>query len=144
MNKCKICKKEFKPRYRTTEMFCSKTCENKYKYEYQKNKKPKPIKTVSKKRQAEIPQYKKLRFEFLNKPENKICFIGGCGKRANTVEHTRGRKGFADQWARNNNISLYLDVRYWKPCCLEHNLELENNTELSKAYQLSKLTGKKK
>ena len=55
-----------------------------------------------------------------------------------------GRKGFADQWAKDNNISLYLDERFWKPCCLAHNLELENNPELSKKYQLSKIHHGKK
>ena len=55
-----------------------------------------------------------------------------------------GRVGYADDWARDNKISLYLDIRFWKPCCLAHNLELENNPELSKKYQLSKIHGGKK
>ena len=91
-----------------------------------------------------MPKYKKKRIEFLSKPENSICFISGCNSRANTIEHTRGRVGYADDFARENGITLYLDERFWKPCCLHHNQELENNPELSKAYQLSKLTGKKK
>lgn len=55
-----------------------------------------------------------------------------------------GRIGYADDWAIENGITLFLDVRFWKPCCLEHNLELENNPELSKQYQLSKIHGGKK
>jgi len=141
--KCKNCGELFKPRYRTTERFCSYKCQT----EDLKDKpvaKRTPIKPFSKKRLAEMPKYKKKRLEFLSKPENQICFIDGCTNRAKTVEHTRGRKGYADDAARDAGITLYLDERFWKPCCLHHNQELENNPELSKAYQLSKLTGKKK
>ncbi len=104
----------------------------------------KPIKPVSDKRKVENAKYTVLRIEFLGKPENKICFINGCNKPADTIEHTRGRKGYADEWARDNKISLYIDVRFFKPCCCEHNLELERNPELAKEYQLSKIHGGKK
>lgn len=104
----------------------------------------KPIPKVSKKRKIENTQYTIKRLQFLAQPENLRCFIEGCNKRADTVEHTMGRKGFADQWARDNNISLYLDVRFWKPCCNDHNLELERNPELSQKYQLSKISGNAK
>lgn len=103
-----------------------------------------PIPKVSKKRKIENTQYTIKRLQFLAQPENLRCFIEGCNKRADTVEHTMGRKGFADQWARDNNISLYLDVRFWKPCCNDHNLELERNPELSQKYQLSKISGNAK
>lgn len=72
------------------------------------------------------------------------CFIDGCNNVANTIEHTRGRVGYADEWARENNITLYIDKRFLKACCLQHNGELENNSELSKEYQLSKIHGGKK
>lgn len=99
----------------------------------------KPIPKVSKKRQIENAKYSVLRIEFLSKPENQICFVEECSRKANTIEHTKQRIGFADQWARDNNISLFLDVRFWKPCCLECNLELENNPEMARKYKLSKL-----
>lgn len=90
-------------------------------------------------------KYSVLRIEFLGKKENKICFIDGCNKKANSVEHRKGRgQGYFDQWAEDNNICKTLDVRYWAACCVEHNLELENNPELSKKYQLSKIHGGKK
>lgn len=91
---------------------------------------PEPIKKVSKKRNLENREYTKLRKAFL--AENATCFIEGCNKIADTIEHTAGR-----------GIN-YLNVDTWKPCCLEHNLELENNAELSKKYQLSKIHGGKK
>lgn len=107
------------------------------KLEYQKNSKQgttnwnkgnkKPIRKVSLKRAIENKIYIKKRKEFLDRSENKYCFIDGCNKIANTIEHTAGRIG-----------EMYLNEKYWKPCCLEHNLELENNSKLSKKYQLSK------
>lgn len=88
----------------------------------------KPIPKISKKRQIDNAKYSVLRLEFLGKPENQICFIKGCGKKATTIEHRRGR------WGTN-----FLDTSTWAGCCLEHNLELENNPELAKEYKLSKL-----
>lgn len=99
----------------------------------------KSINKVSPKREVENKQYTIDRKEFLFRPENSKCFIEGCNRQANTIEHTKGRKGFADEWARLNNISLLLDQRFWKPCCIQHNLELETNPELSKKYQLSRI-----
>ena len=97
-----------------------------------KQKKVYVIPQVSKKRKVEMLQYSVLRTEFLAKPENQVCFIDGCNKKATTVEHRSGR-----------GIN-YLNVETWAGCCLEHNLELENNPELSKKYQLSKIHNGKK
>lgn len=100
--------------------------------------------TKSQKRKSEDSIYTILRKRFLNMPQNMICFIGGCGNRATTIEHTKGRLGYADQWARDNDISLYLDVRFWKGCCFECNGKLENDADLSHKYQLSKIHKGKK
>jgi len=88
------------------------------------------VNKVSTKRQKESVIYSKLRIEFLK--ENTICFIDGCNSIADTIEHTKGR-----------GIN-YLKVEYWKPCCLKHNLELENNPAMAQKYQLSKLHNGKK
>lgn len=109
-----------------------------------KVKEAKPIKKVSVKLKKHNLTYTPLRKKFLSQKENQWCFIEGCGKMANTVEHTKGRQGYADEWAKENKIPLLLDVRFWKPCCLKHNLELESNHKLSKQYQLSKLHPGKK
>lgn len=114
------------------------------KWKKSESKEKKPIPKFSKKREKENREYTIKRLQFLAQPENLRCFIDGCNKRADTIEHTMGRKGFADDWARENNVSLLLDVRFWKPCCNYHNLELERNPELSQKYQLSKITGKAK
>jgi hypothetical protein len=93
----------------------------------------KPISKVSDKRKIDNLKYDAQRIVFLGKPENKICFIDGCNRKANTIEHRAGR------WGKN-----FLDESTWAGCCSEHNIELENNPELSKKYQLSKITGKEK
>jgi hypothetical protein len=99
-------------------------------YDWFNAQKTKPIKKLSQKRLNQNSEYLKLRMEFLS--DNPKCFIEGCEKIGNTIEHTAGR-----------GIN-YLNVETWKPCCLEHNLELENNPELSKKYQVSKIHGGKK
>jgi hypothetical protein len=152
------CQNEFKL-YKTTDKFCSMSCLSKCTPKKVKKtnslgftkdfintvrktpikRSQKPIKKVSKKQAVILAKYSVLRIQFLGRPENKFCFIEGCGKLATTIEHQKGRKGFADEWAKENNISLTIDERFFKPCCLFHNLELENNPELSKKYQLSKI-----
>lgn len=141
--KCKCCGEKFKPRYKSTERFCSYQCAN----DDAKSKPPKQrvkIKPVSDKRKKQQKTYKVDRLEFLADPLNAICFVDGCNKKSNTIEHRMGRVGYADEWARINNVPLYLDKRYWAGCCLEHNLEFERNPELSRKYQLSKIHGGKK
>lgn len=140
--KCRECQKEFTP-YNSLQKYCSYQCA-KSDSDSLRKKPRKPIKVISKQRAKDLPKYIKLREEFLSKPENQVCFIDGCFRFANSIEHSAGRRGYADDWAKENKISLYLDVRFWKPCCWEHNLELERNSELSKKYQLSKITGKPK
>ncbi|MCP1996621.1 hypothetical protein [Flavobacterium sp. HSC-61S13] len=130
------CSNTFK-QYNSLQKYCSPTCQKTH-------AKPKRINKVSKKRKEDNEIYSIIRLEFLSKEYNQICFIEECNRPATSVEHTRGRIGYADDWARENDITLFLDVRFWKPCCIEHNLELENNSELSKKHQLSRIHGGKK
>lgn len=95
-------------------------------------KKAYKISKMSEKRKKEKPIYNKERLEFLGRPENQFCFIEGCNKPADTVEHSAGRG------------ANYLNKETWRPCCWAHNIELENNPELSKKYQVSKIHGGKK
>ena len=134
LKKCadKECENEFQV-FNSIQKYCSAKCLNKNRKVDLKLKSPKPIKKVSDKRKMEDIIYRSERIKFLSLPENKICFIEGCNKQATTIEHRAGR------WGSN-----YLDTNTWAPCCLEHNLELENNSELSKKYQFSKITGKPK
>jgi hypothetical protein len=104
------------------------------------------IKPISDKRKKEQALYQLERILFLREPENQNCAIKGtyCTGKATSIEHSAGRKGYYDEWSRENNISLYLDKRFWKAACNNCNLELENNPELSKQHQLSKIHGGKK
>lgn len=139
---CK-CGAEFQP-YNSFQKFCSSACKFKYGPPVNLKLKPmKPIPKVSKKREPLNRIYEKVRIEVLSEAKFK-CFIDGCKNVANTCEHRMGRKGYADEWARENNIPLLIDKRYLAPCCNFHNLELENNPDLSKQYQLSKIHGGKK
>lgn len=107
-------------------------------------KAPKRIKPQSAKQIKNTKEYTQKRREFLARPENKKCFVAGCKRIANTIEHTKGRQGYADDKARLEGLTLLLDERYWKPCCIQHNLEFESNAKLSNEYQESKLHPGKK
>ena len=128
--------------FKTTDAFCSAKCmfEHKSSRKSNETKRITPVRKVSKKREKESAQYRIRRLNFLAQPGNQRCQINGsnCSKKATTIEHSKGRQGFADEFAREINISLYLDERFWKPACLNCNLEMENNTELSHKHQLSK------
>lgn len=141
IKKCKECGQEYR-QYNSLVKYCSRPCAD-------KNAKPKefkpktPIKKVSDKRKKLLPVYDKIRIEVLSEAKFK-CFVDGCKNVATTCEHQKGRKGFADEWAIENNIPLLIDKRFLKPCCNFHNTEFENNTDLSMEYQLSKLHDGKK
>lgn len=102
-------------------------------------KQQKPIPKKSKKKQVEDLQYSVLRIEFLGKPENKICPIYGLP--TTDIHHKKGRIGFADQWARDNNISLTLDTRFWVALSRKGHDYVEDNPEWAKenGYSLSRL-----
>jgi len=134
------CGNNFQP-FKTTDKYCSFQCA---KANAPKPKKRKRIPHFSTARTLENKIYTIHRAEFLKKPENKICFIEGCKASSTTIEHIRGRVGYADPWARERGITLFLDRRHWAGCCLFHNLELERDPVLSKKHQLSKIHGGKK
>lgn len=99
----------------------------------------KPIKKVTDKQKILNAKYSVLRIEFLGKPENKICPIT---KRGTTdVHHKMGRIGFADQWARENNIPLLIDTRFWVSLSREGHKYVEENPVWAKenGYSLSRL-----
>lgn len=135
----KDCCNEFK-QYNSLQKYCGPACINKNRKVNIKLKPINKINQISSKRKALIPVYQKVRIEVLTEANFK-CFIDGCTNVANTIEHQMGRVGYADEWARENNITLYVDKRFLKACCMHHNGELENNPELSKQYQFSKIHG---
>lgn len=110
----------------------SQICFIKCDYKQEKSKKAKipiRIKQVSEKRKLEDIEYKRLRSEFLSKPENKICPI--TGQPTTEIHHKRKRRGYADDWARENKISLYLDTRFWLAVSRDGHAWIEDNPEES-------------
>jgi len=100
----------------------------------------KPIPKVSAKRKIENLKYSALRVEFLGKKENKICPIT---KQPTTeLHHKMGRVGFADEWARLNNISLLIDVRYFLAVSRNGHRWIEENPAEAKemGYSADRLT----
>jgi hypothetical protein len=72
-------------------------------------KKKAPIRKVSAKRAAENPIYSERRVIFL---DGKKCAVFP-SLDATEVHHKKGRQGYADQWAKDHKITLYLDERWW-------------------------------
>lgn len=133
----KACRKEFK-QFNSLQKYCSWECKN-------ANEKPKERKVykrpnkVSKKQAVINAKYSVLRIEFLGKKENQICPIKGT--QATDVHHKIGRIGFADEWARLNNVPLTLDTRFWIALSREGHKKVEENPEWAKenGYSLNRL-----
>lgn len=71
----------------------------------------KPIKVMSTKMKTQLAKYHRLKIKFMERPENKLCPVN---KQPTTdVHHMMGRVGFADDFARENDIPLLLDERFW-------------------------------
>src|SRR5688572_3010395 len=81
-----------------------------------------PIKKVSEKMAKAIAEYSKIKKEWI---KGKRCAVFP-EKPAIDVHHKKGRVGFADQWARLNNIPLLIDTRFWLPVSREGHTEIEN------------------
>lgn len=126
MKKCsdKECDNEF-TQYKSTDKYCSFKCYNKNRKVDLTLKSPKPINKVSEKRKLEDIIYKSERIKFLSLPENKTCPI--TGKLATEIHHKCKRRGYADQWAIENKVSLYLDKRFWLAVSREGHQKIEEN-----------------
>lgn len=136
---CKFCGTEFK-KYRTTDKYCSGVCQFKDKKPDLTLKSPKPIRKISKKQAVLNAQYLVANKEFLSKAENQICPV--TKQKATEVHHKKGRVGYADEWARENNIPLSLDVRFFLAVSRKGHRQIEENPEWAKemGYSLSRLT----
>lgn len=58
------------------------------------------------------------------------------------IHHKMGRVGYADQWARDNDISLLIDIRFFLAVSREGHIWIESNREEAekKGYILSRLS----
>jgi hypothetical protein len=59
---------------------------------------------------------------------------------ATDIHHMKGRVGYADQWARENGITLLLDERFWLPVSRAGHNQIETNTEWARkmGYSMSR------
>lgn len=131
------CENKFTPRFRTTEKYCSSKC-------YFEDLEPPKIYSAppnkkSKKRQKEDRVYSKRRKIFLEDPVNQICPVKGI--RTTEVHHQMGRVGYADEEARMNGITLFLDERYWLAVSSPGHKLIELQPEWAKrmGYSLNRL-----
>lgn len=76
-----------------------------------KTSKPRtPIRKISSKQSKLNREYSQVRKAFLI--VNPKCRVFPT-ERATQVHHTMGRRGYADDYARENDISLTVDIRYF-------------------------------
>ncbi len=95
----------------------------------------KPIPKFSKKREKENREYTIKRLQFLAQPENLRCPI--TKEKATDIHHKMGRIGYADEWARQENIPLLLDVRFWLAVSRKGHQMIEENPEWAKENNYS-------
>lgn len=59
---------------------------------------------------AEISEYVRIKNKYLlDNPDCIVCGLSG----ADSIHHRKGKVGYADEWARKNNISLLIDKRFF-------------------------------
>lgn len=92
---------------------CS-SCSRKARKGTPEKKKPQRIKQISSKKIKEINEYTKLQKDFFKDPKNRICKVCGKGG-ADSIHHSKGKVGYADEEARLKGITLLNDVRFWVP-----------------------------
>lgn len=127
------CKKSFRP-YSSFDKYCSWECQKKS--EKKKiPKKSKAIPKISKKQSDMLLKYKKIRNEFLSRPENKYCPV--TGMRATEVHHKMGKIGYADEWAREFDVPLLIDERYFLAVSRTGHNRIELNPEWAKENNYS-------
>ncbi len=83
----------------------------------------KRIPKFSQKRLKEIPDYAKESKEFL---KDKRCAVIP-QLPATEIHHMKGRIGYADEWARQNNVTLLMDKHYWLPVSRPGHIKVELN-----------------
>lgn len=95
----------------------------------------KPLPKISKKRAVENAKYTVAKIQFMSRPENKVCPV--TGQPTTDIHHKCGRVGFADQWARTNNVTLLLDSRFWLAVSREGHRQIEENPGWAKEMGFS-------
>ena len=94
-----------------------------------KPKKNYRIPKVSKKRAKENTEYNLIAKKF--KKDNPICSVGilECTRETMDVHHKKGRVGYVDDYARENEVKLLVDVRFFLPVCRTCHTYIEEHSE---------------
>jgi hypothetical protein len=129
--KNKKCNNKFR-QYNSLQQYCSFSCKK-------EDKKVKPIRQIGSKMVKRLTEYSRQRPIFLDKPKNKRCPV--TGERTNQIHHKKGRKGYADKWARDNDVWLLNDERFFLAVSEDGHREIEGNTTwaMEQGYSLSRL-----
>ena len=98
-----------------------------------------PIRSVGKKREKLNIKYSVERKEYLE--IHPICEVVGCTCEATEIHHKMGKIGYADQWARDNDIPLLIDKRFFLAVHHEHHRKIEDKPEWAKenGYSVERL-----
>lgn len=95
---------------------------------------PKPIQKQSCSQRKMLEKYNRKRKMWLR---GKKCAVHPNCKEPLTCHHMSGRIGFADEWARENDLPLLLDERFWLPVCLEAHAYIESHPKWAFENQYS-------
>ena len=68
---------------------------------------------------------------------NASTFRAITKEKATDIHHKMGRIGYADEWARQENIPLLLDVRFWLAVSRKGHQMIEENPEWAKENNYS-------
>jgi hypothetical protein len=96
--------------------------------EKQEKKSTKWIKPRSQKKERLERKYNKRRIVWI---EDKNCAVYH-DRKAAQIHHMMGRVGYADDWARERDLPLLLDERYWLPVCFDGHRQIEHNPDWAK------------
>lgn len=113
---CRFCGTQFKL-YKSTDAHCSNACkraELDEKDQKREVKRKNPIASVSQKRLQQLAEYRKVKKEFMSRPENQRCPVTGF--RATEIHHTSGRE--------NDRLN---DTEYWIAVSREGHIWIHSN-----------------
>jgi hypothetical protein len=99
---------------------------------------PEPINKVSCSHRKMLEKYNKKRKMWIRGKKCGATFPHDCTKDKDlTTHHMQGRVGYADEYARENDIPLLLDERFWLPVCLDAHQYIEANPKFAWENQYS-------
>jgi hypothetical protein len=112
---------------------CCTECERDVAIEFRDTEVSPPVflcATCNKKRRDDDALYETVRLNFLNKMislDAKCPVYGVPITLESDIHHVKGRYGYADQWAYENDISLLIDVRFFLACSRAGHRWIENS-----------------